>query len=47
MLTATDFPIAQIAEAVGYHHAGRFAALFKKNTGLTPEEYRTLNHRKN
>lgn len=42
LLLRTDFTISQIAEAVGYHHAGRFASLFQKNTGLYPDEYRQL-----
>lgn len=44
LLIKTEFPIAQVAEAVGYHHGGRFAALFKKSTGLSPEEYRKVMH---
>ena len=39
---ATDFTVSQIARTVGYQHAGRFAALFRKNTGLFPDEYRNL-----
>lgn len=42
MLLNTTFSIAQVAEAVGYHHAGRFSALFRKNTGFYPEEYRLM-----
>lgn len=42
MLICTDFPISQIAEAVGCHHAGRFSNLFQKATGLLPEEYRKI-----
>ena len=42
LLVKTDFPICQVAEAVGYHHGGRFAALFKKKIGLFPEEYRKI-----
>lgn len=42
LLVRTDFPVNQIAEATGYHHAGRFSALFKKITGLSPEEYRKI-----
>ena len=42
LLIKTNFNISQIAEAVGYHHAGRFSSLFKKNTGLFPDEYRRL-----
>ena len=42
LLLKTDFNISQVAEAVGFHHAGRFSALFKQSTGLFPEEYRKL-----
>lgn len=42
LLVCTDFTISQIAEAVGYHHAGRFASLFQKSTGLYPDEYRKM-----
>ena len=42
LLLKTDFNISQIAEAVGYHHSGRFSGLFKKNTGLLPDEYRKI-----
>lgn len=42
LLAATDFPIRQVAQAVGCRHAGRFAALFRQATGLLPEEYRRL-----
>lgn len=42
LLVKTDSPISQVAEAVGYRHSGRFAALFKKITGLSPEEYRKI-----
>ena len=42
LLVKTDFPISQVAEAVGYHHVGRFCALFKKSTGLSPETYRIM-----
>ena len=42
LLVKTEFSIAQVAQAVGYRHGGRFAALFKKNTGLSPEEYRKV-----
>ena len=42
LLLKTEFSVGQVAEAVGYHHAGRFSTLFKGNTGLLPEEYRKL-----
>lgn len=46
LLTSTDFAIEQIASAVGYSNAGRFAANFKNNTGLFPAEYRKISRRK-
>lgn len=42
MLLETDFSISQIANTVGYHHAGRFSSLFQTKTGLLPDEYRRL-----
>ena len=42
LLATTDFPIAQVAAAVGYRNDGRFAALFKENCGLYPAEYRQM-----
>ena len=42
LLLKTDFNISQVAEAVGYHHAGRFSSLFKKNMGMFPDEYRKM-----
>lgn len=46
LLTATDFTIEQIAAAIGYSNAGRFANSFKKSTGLFPAEYRKMARRK-
>ena len=46
LLTSTDLAIEQVASAVGYSNAGRFAANFKTNTGLFPSEYRKMAHRK-
>lgn len=42
LLATTDFTIEQIASAIGYRNAGRFAGLFKKSTGLLPNEYRRI-----
>ena len=42
LLLKTEFSVGQVAEAVGYHHAGRFSGLFRQSTGLSPEEFRTL-----
>lgn len=46
LLTSTDLAIKQVASAVGYSNAGRFAATFKNNTGLFPAEYRKMTRRK-
>lgn len=40
LLNATNLPIAELAEKVGYHGANYFAKLFKKEMGMTPIEYR-------
>ncbi len=42
LLLYTDVPIAQIAQAVGYHKPGSFSELFKKHAGMTPGAYRRL-----
>ena len=42
LLVSTDETVSQVAESVGYHHAGRFSSLFKKYTGLHPDEYRKM-----
>ena len=40
MLVSTNYNIAQIANAVGYENALYFSRIFKKNTGVSPKEYR-------
>ena len=40
LLSATKRPIAEISEQVGYSNQGKFAAVFKKQFGLSPLEYR-------
>ena len=42
LLIATDFTMGQIAQMIGYSTSSRFAALFKRSTGLLPIEYRRL-----
>ena len=42
LLSATKRPIAEISEQVGYSNQGKFAAVFKKQYGLSPLEYRRL-----
>ncbi|MDR1797924.1 MAG: response regulator [Clostridiales Family XIII bacterium] len=36
----TDFNIGEIAEKSGYQNANYFCRMFKKNTGMTPSEFR-------
>ena len=40
LLSDTKRPIAEISEQVGYSNQGKFAAVFKKQLGLSPLEYR-------
>lgn len=40
LLRETNDKISNIAEGLGYLHFSYFAKLFKKTTGLTPQEYR-------
>lgn len=42
LLLETELDIAQIAKAVGYSTSSRFAALFKRSTGLLPNEFKRL-----
>jgi len=34
-------PIHEITEKVGYYHARHFSEVFKKQTGMTPGQYRS------
>lgn len=40
LLDATDYSLSQISEIVGFSSPSYFTQIFKKNTGLTPKEYR-------
>lgn len=40
LLSDTKQPVAEISEQVGYSNQGKFAAVFKKQFGLSPLEYR-------
>ena len=42
-LVGTNLKIAQIAEQSGYLNSTYFCQMFKKNTGISPLEYRNLN----
>lgn len=41
LLRGTDCPIRDIAQLCGYQDTVYFARLFKRNTGLTPSDYRS------
>lgn len=43
LLEETDLSIMEIAKSTSYSHQGKFGAVFKKYTGLTPVEYRRQN----
>ena len=42
LLINTDFTMGEIAQMIGYTTSSRFAELFKKSTGLLPNEYRKI-----
>ncbi|MEM6327408.1 MAG: response regulator transcription factor [Bacteroidota bacterium] len=42
LLRNTDWPVLRVADAVGYESASHFSALFKRETGVTPGQYRAL-----
>ena len=41
IITYTDFPISEIWNKVGFRQAKQFYTLFKRETGLTPMQFRT------
>lgn len=42
MLSRADVDIAQVAYSLGFNAQSHFSTLFKRYTGMTPTEYRTL-----
>lgn len=40
LLRSTDRPINRVADSVGYDNYSYFTRLFKRETGMTPQEYR-------
>ncbi len=46
LLTKTDLTIGQIARTGGYSTSSRFAELFRKSTGMLPNEYRDIVRKK-
>ena len=47
MLLDTNFPIADIANTLGFESVEYFHRLFKKNCGITPNNYRNSNRKNN
>ena len=44
LLKITDLTITSIAFEVGFNDTSHFTKIFKEKTGITPKEYRLLNH---
>lgn len=42
LLRRTDWPVVRVGSAVGYESASHFSTLFKRETGVTPGQYRAL-----
>ena len=40
LLTATDYPLSQIAVSVGFSDQSYFSKVFKQITGISPNRYR-------
>ncbi|MEG0639433.1 MAG: PocR ligand-binding domain-containing protein [Clostridia bacterium] len=40
LLSATDYPLSQIAVAIGFSDQSYFSKVFKRATGLSPQKYR-------
>ncbi len=45
-LSSTDLPVSHIAQLLGYQDQPSFNAMFKKNVGSTPSEFRKFNMEK-
>lgn len=43
LLVETDLPLAEIAERTGFAHVEYLSVVFKRETGLPPSKFRTLN----
>ena len=44
LLTVTDIPVSNVAFSCGYQNPFAFSRAFKKETGMTPREYREKYH---
>jgi AraC-like DNA-binding protein len=40
LLACTDLPVTEVCLAVGFHSLGSFSWLFRRRTGLSPQDYR-------
>ncbi|MBS5522313.1 MAG: AraC family transcriptional regulator, partial [Clostridiales bacterium] len=40
LLSTTKLSVSKVAECIGYTHMPYFSKIFKKETGMTPNEYR-------
>jgi YesN/AraC family two-component response regulator len=45
LLKNTDKSVVEIAELIGYNDSNYFFRVFKKNTGVTPQQYRVIKAR--
>ena len=43
LLTSTEYSMKEICSMVGYADPNYFSRIFKKNTGVTPTEYKQDN----
>ena len=43
LLTETQLPVNTVADKVGYGNHSYFSKLFRRETGLTPQEWRREN----
>lgn len=41
-ISSTDLPLAQIAVKAGFYDQGHLSRLFKRSTGMTPAQYRSI-----
>jgi YesN/AraC family two-component response regulator len=46
LLLSTDFSLSKVAEKIGVEDEAYFSRMFKKHTGISPNEYRKLFKRK-
>jgi AraC-like DNA-binding protein len=40
LLRQTDYPVSRVAGSVVYNNLSYFTKIFKRETGMTPQEYR-------